>query len=232
MSPDGRFFLAVGDDWKGYKVFKIDSTMERGLIWSRDGKAIFYKRHRVEQQRLGMSEQSRKARIAEKKAEIEQLRGLFEQRQRQVETFQVRAGINGVLQETPVEVGQQIAAGHVLGRVAVPSHLKAELRIPETQVKDVRLGLPASIDTRNGVVAGEVVRIDPAAREGTVLVDVTFTEPLPEGVRPDQNRDGTIQIDRLDDCLKMGRPVFGSGKRTRPLGSSGWRRMRKPYVYQ
>ena len=167
------------------------------------------KRHQVEQQRLAMRDKSREARIAAKQAEIDQLRGLTELRRRQVETLQVRAGINGVLQETPVEVGQQIAAGHVLGRVAVPSHLKAELRIPETQVKDVRLGLPASIDTRNGVVAGKVVRIDPAAREGTVLVDVTFTEELPEGARPDQNIDGTIQIDRLDDVLKMGRPVFG-----------------------
>ena len=96
----------------------------------------------------------------------------------------------------------------------MPSRLKAELRIPETQVKDVRLGLPATIDTRNGVVAGKVVRIDPAAREGTVLVDVTFTEALPEGTRPDQNIDGTIEIDRLDDCLKMGRPVFGQADTT------------------
>jgi HlyD family secretion protein len=106
-------------------------------------------------------------------------------------------------------VGQQIQAGEILGKVAVPSRLKAELRIPETQVKDVRAGMPASIDTRNGVVAGKVVRIDPAAKEGTVLVEVAFTEKLPESARPDQNVDGTIQIDRLDDVLKMGRPVFG-----------------------
>jgi HlyD family secretion protein len=167
------------------------------------------KRHQVEQQRLAMSAQSRQARIAAKQAEIEQLRGLAELRKRQVETLQVRAGISGVLQETPVEVGQQLQAGEILGKVAVPSRLKAELRIPETQVKDVRAGMRASIDTRNGVVAGKVVRIDPAAKEGTVLVEVAFTEKLPEGARPDQNIDGTIQIDRLDDVLKMGRPVFG-----------------------
>jgi HlyD family secretion protein len=172
------------------------------------------KRNQVEQKRLTMSTQSREARIAAKEAEIEQKRGLLELRLRQVETLQVKAGINGVLQETPVEVGQQIGAGDILGKVAVPSRLKAELRIPETQVKDVRLGLPALVDTRNGVVAGKVVRIDPAAREGTVLVDVTFTEPLPDGTRPDQNIDGTIQIDRLDDCLKMGRPVFGQADTT------------------
>jgi HlyD family secretion protein len=172
------------------------------------------KRNQVEHKRLTMSNQSREARIAAKEAEIEQKRGLLELRLRQVETLQVEAGINGVLQETPVEVGQQIRAGDILGKVAVPGRLKAELRIPETQVKDVRLGLPASVDTRNGIVAGKVVRIDPAAREGTVLVDVTFTEALPEGTRPDQNIDGTIQIDRLDDCLKMGRPVFGQADTT------------------
>jgi len=167
------------------------------------------KRHQVEQKRLAMSSQSRQARIAAKQAEIEQLRGLAELRRRQGETLQVRAGISGVLQDTPVEVGQQVQAGEILGKVAVPSRLKAELRIPETQVKDVRAGMPASIDTRNGLVAGKVVRIDPAAKEGTVLVEVAFTEKLPEGARPDQNTDGTIQIDRLDNVLKMGRPVFG-----------------------
>jgi HlyD family secretion protein len=156
-----------------------------------------------------MSLQSRQARIAAKEAEIEQLRGLLELRCRQVEMLQVRAGISGILQETPVEVGQQLNTGEILGRVAVPGRLKAELRIPETQVKDVRLGLKAAIDTRNGVVSGKVIRIDPAAREGTVTVDVAFTEALPEGARPDQNIDGTIEIDRLDDVLKMGRPVFG-----------------------
>lgn len=154
------------------------------------------------------------AQLAAKEAEIEQLRGLFELRRQQRDRLKVRAGIAGVLQETPVEVGQQVAAGTVLGRVAVPEKLKGELRIPETQVKDVRIGLPALVDTRNGLVAGKVVRIDPAAREGTVLVDVTFTEPLPEGTRPDQNVDGTIEIDRLDDVLRVGRPVFGQADTT------------------
>jgi HlyD family secretion protein len=172
------------------------------------------KLHQLEQDRLAMRKRSRQAQIAAKEAQIEQLRGLYELRKKQLGKLHVRADIAGVLQETPVEVGQQIRAGEILGKVAVPGRLKAELRIPETQVKDVRLGLPASVDTRNGIVAGKVVRIDPAAREGTVLVDVTFTEPLPEGTRPDQNIDGTIQIDRLDDCLKMGRPVFGQADTT------------------
>jgi len=200
---------------KRMEAERYEALAKEGLVSDLDLRVLqitaqeLAKRNQLEQQRLAMSDRSRQARLAAKKAEMEQLQGLFELRQRQVETLQVRAGIDGVLQETPVEVGQQIAAGHVLGKVAVPGRLKAELRIPETQVKDVRLGLPARIDTRNGVVAGRVVRIDPAAREGTVLVDVTFAEDLPEGTRPDQNIDGTIQIDRLEDVLKMGRPVFG-----------------------
>jgi HlyD family secretion protein len=205
---------------KRLEAERYEALAKEGLVSDLDLKVLqitaeeLAKRHQVEQQRLSMRARSREARIAAKEAEIEQLRGLFKLRQRQVETLQVRAGIDGVLQETPVEVGQQLTAGHILGKVAVPSRLKAELRIPETQVKDVRLGLPATIDTRNGVVAGKVVRIDPAAREGTVLVDVSFTEELPDGARPDQNIDGTIEIDRLDDALKMGRPVFGQADTT------------------
>lgn len=161
-----------------------------------------------------MSGQARRARIAAKESEIEQLRGLLELRRGQVAMLQVRAGIAGVLQETPVEVGQQVNTGDILGKVAVPGRLKAELRIPETQAKDVQLGLPAMIDTRNGVAAGTVLRVDPAAREGTVTVDVAFIEKLPDGVRPDQNIDGTIEIDRLEDALKMGRPIFGQADTT------------------
>ncbi len=167
------------------------------------------KRHLLEQERLAMNSQALQAQLAAKEAEVSQLRGLFELRREQVESLQVKAGIDGVLQQTPVEVGQQINTGEILGKVAVPGRLKAELQIPETQAQDVQLGLPAVVDTRNGVVSGKVVRIDPAAREGTVTVDVRFTEKLPPGARPEQNIDGTIQIDRLDNVLKMGRPVFG-----------------------
>lgn len=166
------------------------------------------KRHLLEQERLAMNSQALQAQLAAKEAEVSQLRGLFELRREQVESLQVKAGIDGVLQQTPVEIGQQINTGEILGKVAVPGKLKAELQIPETQAQDVRLGLPAVVDTRNGVVSGQVVRIDPAAREGTVTVDVSFTEELPPGARPEQNIDGTIQIDRLDDVLTMGRPVF------------------------
>ena len=166
------------------------------------------KRHLLEQERLAMSSQALQAQLAAKEAEVAQLRGLFELRRQQVSTLHVKAGIDGVLQQAPVEVGQQINTGEILGKVAVPGRLKAELQIPETQAQDVMLGLPAVVDTRNGVVSGKVVRIDPAAREGTVTVDVKFTGELPPGARPEQNIDGTIQIDRLDNVLKMGRPVF------------------------
>ncbi len=172
------------------------------------------KLYELEQKRVRMGPQSRQARIAAKEAEIERFRGLFELRREQVERLQIRAGIDGILQEISVEVGQQVRAGDTLGKVAVPGRLKAELRIPETQIKDVHTGLSASIDTRNGLVAGKVIRIDPAAREGTVLVDVSFVEELPAGARPDQNIDGAIQIDRLNDVLKVGRPAFGQANTT------------------
>ena len=172
------------------------------------------KRHLLEQERLAMNSQALQAQLAAKEAEVSQLRGLFELRRKQVASLQVKAGIDGVLQQTPVEVGQQINTGEILGKVAVPGKLKAELQIPKTQAQDGRLGLLAVVDTRNGVVSGLVVRIDPAAREGTVTVDVRFTKELPPGARPEQNIDGTIQIDRLDDVLTMGRPVFAQPEAT------------------
>lgn len=194
---------------------RYESLAREGLVSDLDLKVLqitagqLRKRHQLEQKRLEMGPRSRQAKIAAKEAEIGQLQSLFELRREQLAKLHIRAGIDGVLQETPVEIGQQIRAGDVLGKVAVPGRLKAELRIPETQIKDVHLGLPATVDTRNGVVPGRVVRIDPAAREGTVTVDIAFSERLPEGARPDQKIDGTIEIDRLEDVLQMDRPVFG-----------------------
>ncbi|HUV14521.1 MAG TPA: HlyD family efflux transporter periplasmic adaptor subunit [Acidobacteriota bacterium] len=200
---------------KRLEAERTEALAKEGLVSDLDLKVLeitaneLEKRDELEKKRLGMSGQSRRARTAAKEAEIEQLRGLFELRRRQVEMLQIRAAIAGVLQETPVEVGQQVRAGDILGKVAVPGRLKAELKIPETQAKDLQFGLPAVIDTRNGIVPGQVIRIDPAARGGTVTVDVVFTAELPDGVRPDQNIHGTIELDRLDDVLKIGRPVFG-----------------------
>ena len=194
---------------------RFEALAENGLVSDLDFRVLqitaeaLRKRNDLEQQRLAMNPRSREARIAAKEAEIDQLRTLAELRRQQVEKLKVRAGINGVLQEISIEMGQQVQAGDILGKVAVPGRLKAELRIPETQIQNVSLGLPAVIDTRNALVSGRVARIDPAAREGTVTVDITLAEPRPEGSRPDQNIEGTIQIDRLEDVLKIRRPVLG-----------------------
>ena len=194
---------------------RYEALAENGLVSDLDFRVLqitaeaLRKRNDLEQQRLAMNPRSREARIAAKEAEIDQLRTLADLRRRQVEKLRVRAGINGVLQEISIEMGQQVQAGDILGKVAVPGRLKAELRIPETQIQNVSLGLPAVIDTRNALVPGRVARIDPAAREGTVTVDITLAEPQPEGSRPDQNIEGTIQIDRLEDVLKIRRPVLG-----------------------
>jgi len=142
-------------------------------------------------------------------SEVEQARAALRLRRQQVDDLHVRAGFDGVLQLVPVEVGQQVAPGANLARVADPSRLKAELKIPETQAKDIQPGQTASIDTRNGIVAGTVVRIDPSVQNGTVTVDVTMTEPLPKGARPDLSVDGTIELERLRDVLFVGRPAFG-----------------------
>jgi HlyD family secretion protein len=131
----------------------------------------------------------------------------------QVASLQVRAGTAGVLQEVTVEVGQQITPGTNIARVADPTSLKAALQIPETQIKDIALGQVASIDTRSGggVVPGRVLRIDPAARNGTVTVDVQLEGALPQGARPDLSVDGTIELERLENVLYVGRPASGGG---------------------
>ncbi|MGH9903774.1 MAG: efflux RND transporter periplasmic adaptor subunit, partial [Pyrinomonadaceae bacterium] len=135
-------------------------------------------------------------------------------RREQVDQLQVRAGMTGVLEQVPVEVGQQVTPGTNLARVAEPQRLKAELRIAETQAKDIQMGQPASIDTRNGVIPGHVVRIDPAAQQGTVTIDVALDAALPQGARPDLSVDGTIELERLTNVLYVGRPAFGQSEST------------------
>jgi HlyD family secretion protein len=144
--------------------------------------------------------------------QIERLRAIVQFRQTQVESMEVRAGAEGVVQELPLEIGQWAQSGATLAKVVEPGRLKAELRIPETQAKDVTLGQKASIDTRNGVVAGHVIRIDPAVQGGTVTVDVALDGPLPKGARPDLSVDGTIEIEKLDNVLFVGRPAYGQGE--------------------
>lgn len=153
--------------------------------------------------------ESMQARLAVQQAEVDQVRAIVRLKQSQVDQLQVRAGVAGVLQLVPVEVGQQVAPGTNLARVADPSRLQAELKIAETQAKDVQIGQVASIDTRNGVAAGSVIRIDPSVQNGTVTVDIAFDGSLPKGARPDLSVDGTIELERLDDVLFVGRPSFG-----------------------
>lgn len=171
-------------------------------------------RLQIERQRVNVNRQSAQAQIAAQQARVAQLRALASLRRTQVSSMRVIAGIAGVLQQIPVQVGQQVTPGTNLARVADPTSLKAEIRIAETQVRDIALGQPASIDTRNGVVPGRVVRIDPAVREGTVTVDVALEGPLPQGARPDLSVDGTIELERLTDVLFVGRPAFGQGQST------------------
>lgn len=166
-------------------------------------------RHEIEQKRLEISAESVKAQLAVQQARVEQLRALFQLRRSQVEALRVRAGVGGVLQQVLVEVGQQVTPGMNLARVANPTRLKAEVRIAETQAKDIQIGQRAFIDTRNGVVPGHVIRIDPAVQNGTVTVDVALDGSLPKGARPDMSVDGTIEIERLEDVIYVGRPAFG-----------------------
>jgi HlyD family secretion protein len=163
----------------------------------------------LEEQRVAEFRRNIDSQLAAEKARLDQLVATRELRQRQADALHVRAGIDGILQQVPVEEGQQVAAGANLARVARPGELMAELRIAETQAKDVALGQPVKVDTRNGVVDGKVLRVDPAVQNGTVQVDVELEGQLPSGARPDLSVDGTIEIERLPDVLYVGRPAFG-----------------------
>jgi HlyD family secretion protein len=164
-------------------------------------------RQEIEAQRVEMNPKANRAFLAAKEAEVEQHRALYRLRADQLDALAVRAGIAGVVQEVPVEIGQQVAAGTMLARVAEPTHLQAELRVPATRARDVRPGQTVSVDTRNGIVDGTVTRIDPSVQEGSVMVEVRLDGALPEGARPDMAVDGAIQIELLTDVLYVGRPV-------------------------
>ena len=166
-------------------------------------------RYAIEQERLQLATATVDAQLAVEQAEVDRLRTLHELRLQQVDDLNVVAGMHGVLQQVPLDAGQRVTAGTNLARVGDPTILKAELRIAETQAKDIQIGQKASIDTRNGVIPGHVTRIDPAVENGTVLVDVALDGALPRGARPDLTVDGTIELERLDDIIFVGRPVFG-----------------------
>ena len=171
-------------------------------------------RLRVEQERLAISGRSTKAQINAQQSRVDQLRALAKLKQQQVDALKVRAGTSGVLQQVIVQEGQQLTPGVNIARIADPASLKAELKIAETQINDVREGQTAVVDTRNGLIQGRVSRIDPAAREGTFTIDVTFSEALPQSARADLSVDGTVELERLRNVLYVDRPAFGQAQQT------------------
>jgi HlyD family secretion protein len=165
------------------------------------------RRVHFEEERLAVSKAAEGSRLAAQQAQVEQRRAMWTLQEERMRSLQVRAGIDGVLQQVDVQAGQRVNAGTNIARVAQPDQLKAEIRVPEIQAKDISIGQPAKVDTRNGVVDARVSRIDPAVREGTVTVDLTIAGQLPAGARPDLTVDATIELERLPDVLYVSRPV-------------------------
>jgi HlyD family secretion protein len=194
--------------YKENLISKLTLEQKRGL--EKDLK----NRVEVEKRRLAITREGQLSQLAPQEADVNSKRAQWELRRRQLDDLKVKAGMSGTLQLVPVERGQQVGPGTNLARVANPSNLKAELRIAETQTKDIRIGQYAEVDTRNGIVKGHVSRIDPASSGGTVGVDVIMDGPLPPGARPDLSVDGTVQLERLDNIVFVGRPAFGQENST------------------
>ncbi len=173
----------------------------------------------IEQQRYANAQKEREAQLAAEKAREEQARAMYNLERKQENMLQVRAGMNGILQEltlngNTLQEGQQVPAGTTIAKVANPNRLKAELKIPETQAKDVQLGQPAEVDTHNGLIEGKVIRIDPSVQNGTRTVDVALVGDPPPGAVPDLSVDGTIDLERIANALFIGRPTYGQEKST------------------
>jgi HlyD family secretion protein len=171
-------------------------------------------RNQLAEQSLASTQKSIDAQLAEQQARVDQMRVLDELKQKQLNALKVRAGIDGVLVELPLHVGEHVSPGAMLAKVVQPDHLMAELKVAETQARDVQIGEPASVDTHNGVIAGTVMRVDPGVQNGTVTVDVKLTGEIPKGARPDLSVNGTIDLERLDNVLYVGRPAFGQENST------------------
>jgi len=171
-------------------------------------------RNQLAEQSLTSTQKSIDAQLAEQQARVDQMRVLDELKQKQLNALKVRAGIDGVLVELPLHVGEHVSPGAMLAKVVQPDHLMAELKVAETQARDVQIGEPASVDTHNGVIAGTVMRVDPGVQNGTVTVDVKLTGEIPKGARPDLSVNGTIDLERLDNVLYVGRPAFGQENST------------------
>jgi HlyD family secretion protein len=208
-----------------YEQAKIQHAVDEKLEAEGIGSAVTAQLSKVREEQLGVrlelegertknSADTATARLQAQMSHVDQQRALYELRHAELEALHVRAGLNGVLQLVPVEVGQHVMPGTNLARVADPKKLKAEIKVAETQAKDVVIGQKATIDTRNGVVGGHVSRIDPSVQNGTVTVDVAIDGPLPDGARPDLSVDGTVEIENLKDVLYVGRPVHGASQST------------------
>ncbi|MGC2247564.1 MAG: HlyD family efflux transporter periplasmic adaptor subunit [Terriglobales bacterium] len=171
-------------------------------------------RNDLETQMLAANQRAIETQMAQEQAKVDQMRTLAQLKQKQLDALRVRAGIDGILVDLPLQVGQHVLPGTMLAKVVEPDHLMATIKIAETQARDVQIGEPASVDTHNGVIAGSVMRVDPAVQNGTVTVDVKLTGELPKGARPDLSVDGTIDLERLDNVLYVGRPAFGQENST------------------
>jgi HlyD family secretion protein len=171
-------------------------------------------RNDLESERLKANQNAVESQMAQEQAKVDQMRTLAQLKQKQLDALRVRAGIDGVLVDLPLQVGQHVLPGAMLAKIVQPNHLMATLKVAETQARDVQIDEPASIDTHNGIVAGTVMRVDPAVQNGTVTVDVKLTGDLPKGARPDLSVDGTIDLERLDNVLYVGRPALGQENST------------------
>jgi multidrug efflux pump subunit AcrA (membrane-fusion protein) len=171
-------------------------------------------RNDLEVQRLAINKKAIDTQLAQEQAKVDEARTLAELKHKQLDALKVRAGIDGVLVDLPLQVGQHVQPGAMLAKVVEPNHLMATLKISETQARDVQAGEPAAIDTHNGMISGTVMRVDPAVQNGTVTVDVKLTSELPKGARTDLSVDGTIDLERLDNTLYVGRPAFGQENST------------------
>jgi multidrug resistance efflux pump len=171
-------------------------------------------RNGIEDERLDINQKAIASQMAEQQAKVDQMRALAELKQKQLDAMKVRAGIEGVLVDLPLQVGQHVLPGTMLAKVVQPNHLIAELKIAETQARDVQIGQIALVDTHNGTVSGTVTRVDPGVQNGTVTVDVKLTGELPKGARPDLSVDGTVDLERLDNVMYVGRPAFGQENST------------------
>jgi multidrug resistance efflux pump len=168
----------------------------------------------AEKSRLKVMDDAMERQLSLQRNEVERARAIAAFQQQRVASMRVLAPEDGVLQTQPLELGQWVVPGQVLATVAQPGRLKAELRVPETQARDVVVGQSVDIDTRNGIIKGHVMRVDPSVQTGTVTVEVALDGALPKGARPDLSVDGTIEIERLNDVLHVGRPAYGQGEST------------------